>query len=169
MQLRATEKGSQGTVSAHCLPPVYPFFSDQFQKLNLFLRRNSGTVSAHWQSPVYPFSLTDTHSRTYWISVNRGCGVWRIKSYWHRYLTMHYNQEKCVFRTSNFLPMSLSPARHTSTTWRLLNVGLPTGKCVETHSIINAQFHKLLLLQRDRGAKKHSNFLSPPAPLFPLT
>ena len=73
MQLRVTEKGSQGTGAA----------------------------------PWLFFFLSDTHSRTYWISVNRGRGVWRIKSYWHRYLTMHYNQEKLCISHLKFFAYEL--------------------------------------------------------------
>ena len=125
-----------------------------------WLRREVRELCQHTGAPVYPFSLNDTHSRTYWISVNRGCGVWKIKSLdLHRYLSMHYNQETShIFVTS----------KTSSTTCMLLYVGLPNGKCVGKHPIANAPFHKLPLLQKDRGVKRHSNFLSPPAPLFPL-
>ena len=156
----------------HTGGPLFFLFSlTNFKSWTCFWEGKSGTVSVHWHCvstlvpPVYPFSLNDTHSRTYWISVNRGCGVWSIKSLnLHRYLSMHYNQE-----TSHIFAYELITSKPSSTTCILLNVGLPNGKCVETHSIRNAPFHKLPLLQRDRGVKRHSNFLSPPAPLFPLT
>ena len=32
-------------------------------QLKVTEKGSQGTVSAHWQPPVYPFSLTDTHSR----------------------------------------------------------------------------------------------------------